>query len=179
MSPHLGLLDYLIIVSYFIFVIALGFFFNKKQKSEQDYFLAGRSLLWPVIGFSLFASNIGSISLVGLAEAGYKSGFAVFSYEWMATVVLIIFAVFFLPFYLKNKIYTIPEFLERRYGRFSRVYFSIVTIILNVFVDIASGLFAGAIVVKMAFPSLSLEEIVRLFCCFLAPSSSLLSPMFW
>jgi len=109
MSPHLGLLDYLIIVSYFIFVIALGFFFNKKQKSEQDYFLAGRSLLWPVIGFSLFASNIGSISLVGLAEAGYKSGFAVFSYEWMATVVLIIFAVFFLPFYLKNKIFSFSK----------------------------------------------------------------------
>ncbi|MEN8145291.1 MAG: sodium:solute symporter [Gemmatimonadota bacterium] len=158
--PSLSLVDAVIIGLYFVFVIGLGFYLQGKQKSEQDYFLAGRSLLWPVIGFSLFASNIGSISLVGLAESGYASGFAVFSYEWMATVVLIIFAVFFLPFYLKNQVYTIPQFLERRYGPFARYYFSGVTILLNVFIDIASGLFAGGIVLRMVFPALSLIEII-------------------
>lgn len=157
---HLAIIDYLIIGLYIVFVIGLGFYFRKKQESEADYFLAGRSLLWPVIGFSLFASNMGSISLVGLAESGYSSGFAVFSYEWMAALVLILFAVFFLPFYLKNNVYTVPEFLERRYGSFARTYFSTVTILLNVFIDIASGLFAGAIVVKMAFPGLSLTNII-------------------
>ncbi|MEM8484998.1 MAG: sodium:solute symporter [Bacteroidota bacterium] len=159
-EANLEAIDYLIIGLYVVFVIGLGFYFRKKQQSESDYFLAGRSLLWPVIGFSLFASNMGSISLVGLAESGFRSGFAVFSYEWMASFVLILFAVFLLPFYLKNKIYTVPQFLELRYGPFARSYFSIVTIILNVFIDIASGLFAGAIVIKMAFPDLSLIAIV-------------------
>lgn len=159
-EANLETVDYLIIGLYVIFVIGLGFYFRKKQQSEADYFLAGRSLLWPVIGFSLFASNMGSISLVGLAESGYRSGFAAFSYEWMASFVLILFAVFLLPFYLKNKIYTVPQFLEIRYGPFARSYFSIVTIVLNVFIDIASGLFAGAIVLKMAFPDLSLTAII-------------------
>ena len=153
-------IDYTIIGFYLIFIIWLGFYFKKRQKTQEDYFLAGRSLTWPIIGFSLFASNMGSISLVGLAESGFRSGFAVFSYEWMATFVLILFAVFFLPFYLKNRVYTIPEFLERRFNSFSRYYFSGVTMTLNVFIDIASGLYAGAIVVKMAFPELSLTTII-------------------
>ncbi len=157
---NITLLDYSIIGIYFAFIIALGLYFKFRQQSQEDYFLAGRSLTWPIIGFSLFASNMGSISLIGLAESGYRTGFAVFSYEWMATVVLIIFAVFFLPFYLKNRIYTIPEFLERRFSGFARYYFSGVTITLNVFIDIASGLFAGALVVKMAFPELSLTAII-------------------
>jgi len=153
-------IDYLIIAIYFGFVIGLGIYFSTKQKTEADYFLAGRSLLWPIIGFSLFASNMSSISLVGLAESGFKSGFSVFSYEWMASIVLIIFAVFFLPFYLKNNVYTVPEFLEKRFGQFARYYFSTVSIILNLFVDIASALFAGAIVVQMVFPELTLTQIV-------------------
>ncbi len=153
-------LDYSIIALYFAFIIGLGLYFKFRQQSQEDYFLAGRSLTWPVIGFSLFASNMGSISLIGLAESGYRTGFAVFSYEWMATFVLIIFAIFFLPFYLRNRIYTIPEFLEKRFSKFARYYFSGVTITLNVFIDIASGLFAGALVVKMAFPELSLTTII-------------------
>ncbi|KPP99714.1 MAG: putative sucrose:Na+ symporter [Bacteroidetes bacterium HLUCCA01] len=164
----ISLIDYIIIGIYFAFIIWLGLYFKNRHKSEEDYFLAGRSLAWPVIGFSLFASNMGSISLIGLAESGYRTGFAVFSYEWMATIVLIIFAVFFLPYYLKNRVYTIPEFLERRYGTFARYYFSGVTITLNIFIDIASGLFAGALVVKMAFPDLSLTTIIWAISLFAA-----------
>lgn len=160
LEPSIAVIDYIIIGLYFLFVIGLGLYFKNKHSSEDDYFMAGRSLTWPVIGFSLFASNMGSISLIGLAESGYNTGFAVFSYEWMATFVLILFAVFFLPYYLKNRIYTIPEFLERRFSSFARYYFSGVTITLNVFVDIASGLYAGAIVVKMAFPELSIVTII-------------------
>jgi SSS family solute:Na+ symporter len=159
-TADITLIDYVIIAAYLVFVVWLGYFFKSRVESEEDYFLAGRSLRWPIIGFSLFASNMGSISLVGLAESGYMTGFANFSYEWMAVVVLIIFAVFFLPYYLKNNIYTVPEFLERRYGKFSRYYFSGVTIFLNVFIDIASGLFAGSVVVKMAFPDLTLSSII-------------------
>lgn len=157
---NISQLDYIIIGLYFVFVIGLGFYFKGKNKSNEDYFLAGRSLIWYVIGFSLFASNMSSISLIGLAESGYKTGFAVFSYEWMASIVLIIFAVFFLPFYLKNQIFTVPEFLEKRYGSFARTYFSIVTICLNVFIDIASSLFAGSLIVQMIFPSLDIVTII-------------------
>ena len=160
MNASISTLDYSIIGLYFVFVIFLGVYFKNKDKSEEDYFLAGRSLVWYVIGFSLFASNMSSISLVGLAESGYTSGFAVFSYEWMASLVLILFAVFFLPFYIKNKIFTVPEFLEKRYGYFARGYFSIVTIILNIFIDIASSLFAGAIIVKVIFPELEIVTII-------------------
>jgi solute:Na+ symporter, SSS family len=159
-APNLELIDYIIIAIYFVFVISLGFYFKDNKDSESNYFLAGRSLMWPVIGFSLFASNMGSISLIGLAESGFNTGFAVFSYEWMASVVLVLFAVFFLPFYLKNNIYTVPEFLGKRYGAFARSYFSVITILLNTFIDIAAGLFAGAIVVKMMFPELSIEAII-------------------
>jgi len=115
MTFNLGTLDLSIIVIYLIAVVLLGFYFGSKHKDAEDYFLAGRNLTWPIIGFSLFASNMSSNSLVGLAGAGYKDGFSVYSYEWMAVVILIIFAVFFLPFYLKNRIFTIPEYLEKRY----------------------------------------------------------------
>jgi SSS family solute:Na+ symporter len=153
-------IDLIIVGAYFCFVVALGWYFKGNASTEKNFFLAGRSLMWPVIGFSLFASNIGSITLVGLAESGYSTGFANFSYEWMASLVLVIFAIFFLPFYLKNQVYTIPEFLEKRYGSFARTYFSIITIILNVFIDIAASLFSGALLLRLVFPELSVESIV-------------------
>lgn len=159
-------LDVSIIIVYFVFVIGLGLYFRKTQNSEESYFLAGRNLLWPIIGLSLFASNMSSITLIGLAESGYADGFAVFSYEWMASVVLIIFAIFFLPYYLKSKIYTIPEFLEKRYSKESRYYFSFITIILIVFIDIASTLFAGSVLVKMVFPNLTITQIVWMISIF-------------
>lgn len=152
--------DLVIIGGYFVFVIWLGIYFKKNQASQEDYFLAGRRLLWPVIGLSLFASNMSSISLIGLAESGFKEGFAVYSYEWMASLVLIIFAIFFLPYFLKSKIYTIPAFLEKRYDQKSRYYFSAVSILLIIFIDVASSLYAGSVLVQMVFPSLTLTQII-------------------
>ncbi len=153
-------LDLRIIVIYLLGVIALGFYFSSKHKNAEDYFLAGRNLTWPIIGFSLFASNMSSNSLVGLAGAGYKDGFSVYSYEWMAVLVLIIFAVFFLPFYLKNRIFTIPEYLERRYSYSVRAYASIIAIVLNIMVDIAATLYAGGLVINLIFPQFALYEII-------------------
>ena len=124
MNFNLGTLDLSIIIVYLIFVVLLGFYFGKKHKDAEDYFLAGRTLTWPLIGFSLFASNMSSNSLVGLAGAGYNDGFSVYTYEWMAVVILVIFAIFFLPFYLKNKIFTIPEYLEKRFSYPVRAYAS-------------------------------------------------------
>ena len=117
MAFSLSNLDLGIIIGYLIFVVLLGFYFGKKHKDAEDYFLAGRTLTWPLIGFSLFASNMSSNSLVGLAGAGYADGYSVYTYEWMAVIILIIFAVFFLPFYLRNKIFTVPEYLLQRFRK--------------------------------------------------------------
>ncbi|MEM7375326.1 MAG: sodium:solute symporter [Bacteroidota bacterium] len=160
MTFVLSTTDAVIIVLYLIFVIALGFYFSTKHKGAEDYFLAGRNLTWPIIGFSLFASNMSSNSLVGLAGAGYKDGFSVYSYEWMAVVILIVFAVFFLPFYLKNKIFTIPEYLEKRYSYVIRAYASGIAIILNILVDIAATLYAGGLVINLIFPGFELWQII-------------------
>ena len=134
MDYQLSTVDVAIVVAYLIFVVLLGFYFSQKHKNAEDYFLAGRSLTWPIIGFSLFASNMSSNSLIGLSGAGFADGFSVYSYEWMAILVLIIFAVFFLPFYLKNKIFTVPEYLERRFSYSIRAYASVIAIVLNVLV---------------------------------------------
>ena len=160
MSFTLSTLDSSIIIAYLIFVVGLGFYFSTKHKGAEDYFLAGRNLTWPIIGFSLFASNMSSNSLVGLAGAGYKDGFSVYSYEWMAVIILIIFAVFFLPFYLRNKIFTIPEYLEKRYSYKIRAYASAIAIVLNILVDIAATLYAGGLVINLIFPSFELWEII-------------------
>jgi solute:Na+ symporter, SSS family len=157
---NLSNLDLGIIIFYLIFVILLGLYFGRKHQDAEDYFLAGRSLTWPLIGFSLFASNMSSNSLVGLAGSGYQDGFSVYSYEWMAVVILIIFAIFFLPFYLKNKIFTIPQYLEERFNYKIRAYASLIAIILNVLVDISATLYAGGLVINMIFPQFSLSFII-------------------
>ena len=153
-------IDLTIVIGYLLAVVLLGFYIGRKHEGAEDYFLAGRNLTWPFIGFSLFASNMSSNSLVGLTGAGYITGFSVFSYEWMAVLVLILFAVFFLPFYLKNKIYTVPEFLERRFNYAVRAYASTIAIILNVIVDVAATLYAGGVLVQLIFPQLDLWLII-------------------
>ena len=160
MGYNISTVDVTIIIGYLIFVVLLGFYFGKKHEDAEDYFLAGRSLTWPLIGFSLFASNMSSNSLVGLAGSGYNDGFSVYSYEWMAVVILVIFAVFFLPFYLRNKIFTIPEYLEKRFSYPIRAYASGIAIILNILVDIAATLYAGGVVINMIFPGLDLSTII-------------------
>ncbi|MGD8427490.1 MAG: sodium:solute symporter [Balneolaceae bacterium] len=161
---ELSYIDIAIVLGYIIGVLILGFYFGAKHEDAEDYFLAGRNLTWPLIGFSLFASNISSNSIIGLTGSGYAegAGFSVYSYEWMAIVVLIIFAIFFLPFYLKNRIYTIPEYLERRYDYRARAYASSVAIILNVLVDISATLYAGGIVIQRIFPSFPLWMVIAL-----------------
>lgn len=152
--------DLLMVLVYLVFIVALGFYFAKRTKTTDDYFLAGRSLTWWLIGFSLFASNVSSSSLVGLSSAAFSSGISVYNYEWMATLVLIVFLVFFLPFYLKTRVYTMPEFLERRFDQRSRYYFSALLVLLNVAVDTAGALYAGALVVQVLYPQVPLWQSV-------------------
>jgi SSS family solute:Na+ symporter len=128
----------------------------RQTRSGEDLFLAGRRLGWIPVGFSLFASNISSTTLVGLSGAAYSWGIAVSNYEWMAAFVLVFFAIFFIPYYLNARITTVPEFLERRFDRRSRLYFSALTLFSNIIVDTAGTLFAGAMVLQVFFPEVDL-----------------------
>jgi len=157
--------DLAVIAAYALVVIALGLWAGRKQATGTDFFLASRDSSWPVIGLSLLASNISSATLIGLAGAAYASGIAVYNYEWMATVILVFFCVFFLPFILRSKVYTMPEFLERRFSRPVRVYFSALTIFLSVFVDKAATLYGGALMLSLIFPQVALWQMVMILAC--------------
>ncbi|MEQ5828997.1 sodium:solute symporter [Sulfitobacter sp. NFXS29] len=145
----LHLIDYAIVVAYFIGVVAHGIYVSRKQSGgSEDYFLAGRSLPWYLIGFSLFASNMSGSSFVGLMGGAYANGVVIFNYEWTAALVLILFAIFILPSYLRAKISTVPGFLEERYDVRSRRAFSLFTILAIMFIDTAGALYAGGLVIS-------------------------------
>jgi SSS family solute:Na+ symporter len=152
----LSTVDLAIIAGYFLLVFAIGFRTARHTRSDEDLFLAGRRLGWLPIGLSLFASNISSTTLIGLAGAAYTWGIAVANYEWMAAPILVVFALFLVPLYLNARIGTVPEFLEYRYDRHVRRYFSLLTIVANIVVDTAGTLFAGAIVLSVFLPGLDL-----------------------
>ncbi|MCE3002007.1 MAG: sodium:solute symporter [Xanthomonadaceae bacterium] len=153
-------LDLAVVAAYLVGVVALGLWAARRAQGAEGFFLASRASRWPTIGFALLASNISSTTLVGLAGAAYAMGISVYNYEWMATVVLAFFCVFFLPFLLRSGVYTLPEFLERRYSRGARVYFSGLTLFLNVFVDTAGTLYGGALMFKLVMPEVPLWQIV-------------------
>jgi len=124
----LGTLDLVVIVVYLVGIIIYGISKSKRSSSE-DYFLGGRTMTWPIVGIALFSANISSSTLVGLASDAFQTDVSVYNYEWYAVVILIFFSIFFLPFYLKSGVYTMPEFLERRYDSRSRYYFSFITVV--------------------------------------------------
>jgi SSS family solute:Na+ symporter len=159
--------DIFIIVLYFLFIVYLGLKYS-GSKDEKSYFLAGRGIGWPVIGFSLFAASISSSTLIGQAGDAYSTGIAVFNYNLISVLVMIFFAWFILPFYIKSKIFTIPEFLEKRFNTASRYYFSAITIIVNIFLDAAGSLYAAAMVMKLVFPEASILTLSIIFAIVVA-----------
>lgn len=152
-------LDVVVILVYLVGIIIYGISKSKRSSSE-DYFLGGRTMTWPIVGIALFSANISSSTLVGLASDGFQTNINVYNYEWYAVVVLIFFSIFFLPFYLRSGVYTMPEFMQRRYDKRSRYYFSLITIVGNVLVDTAAGLYVGSIVLKLLFPEISSTYII-------------------
>ncbi|MDP6966899.1 MAG: sodium:solute symporter [Candidatus Marinimicrobia bacterium] len=153
-------IDMTIIGLYAAFIVWLGLRLGKKHHTAEDYFLAGRRMIWPFIGVSLFASNISSTTLIGLAGDAYSTGISVFNYEWFATVILVFFVIFILPFVLKSQVYTIPEFLERRYDGRARTYFSILNLFLNIIVDTAASLYVGGLMLKLIFPDIPIWQTI-------------------
>ena len=161
-SFTLSAIDLGIIALYIVFVVGLGLYLGKKHETAEDYFLAGRSMIWPFIGISLFASNISSTTLIGLAGDAYSTGISVFNYEWFAVIILVFYVIFMLPFVLKAKIYTMPEFLEKRFDARARNYFSVLTLFLNIVIDTAGSLYAGALMLKLIFPEIPLWQTITI-----------------
>ena len=149
----IGTIDVVIILVYLVGIVAVGLLSarSKEKMTGEGYFLAGRGLKWGSIGAALFASNISTIHLTGLAAEGYRVGLVAGNYEWMATFTLLLLAMIFAPFYIKTKISTLPEFLEKRYDSRSRTILAIIAIIGALFIHIGISLYAGAIVFEKFF----------------------------
>jgi len=149
-------IDWLAIACYFgILLIVAWKAISKEKETAADYFLAGRNLSWWIIGASIFASNIGSEHIVGLAGSGAKDGVAMAHYELHAWCLLVL-AWVFVPFYARSLVFTMPEFLERRFSTQSRYVLSIVSLITFVVSKIAVGIFAGGVVFGTLLPELHL-----------------------
>lgn len=149
-------LDIAVIFVYLAVVLAIGVWVSMRTKTGEDLFLGGRSLTWGAIGFSLFASNISTTTIIGLTGSAYATGIATSAFEWMSGVPLLLLAFVFAPLYLRAKVTTTPEWLDRRYSRGVRLYFSGLTIFFTVVVETAGGLYAGGVVMTTFFPDLSL-----------------------
>lgn len=149
--------DILISVFYVVSILALGLWSGIRhgRKSNADpagkYFLAGRTLRWPAIGLALFATNISTVHLVSLAQSGFDTGLLNGSFEWMASFTLVLFAIFFVPFYIRSGVATLPDFLERRYDRYCRDWLVFISLVSAVIIHIAFSMLAGGIVLKTLF----------------------------
>jgi solute:Na+ symporter, SSS family len=147
---HKGLepVDIAIIIVYFIIVFAIGFYFARKERTSADYFLASRNVGWFAIGASLFVSNISTEHFIGLSGSGATSGLAVGHFEWLACLIVLILGWVFVPFYLRSNVFTMPEFLERRFSRSCAVYLAGISILAYILTKISVHLYAAAIVLE-------------------------------
>ncbi|MFN6064966.1 MAG: sodium:solute symporter family transporter, partial [Bacteroidota bacterium] len=147
----LQLADYLVFFLYFILVAAYGIWIYKrktaKNETAQEFFLAEGSLTWWAIGASLIASNISAEHFIGMSGSGFAIGLAISSYEWMSGLVLIIVALFFIPMFLKNRIYTMPQFLATRYNEQVSSIMALFWLLVYVFVNLTSIIYLGALAI--------------------------------
>jgi solute:Na+ symporter, SSS family len=144
--------DYIVFLVYFVIVAGYGYWiYHRKKKAQadsKDFFLAEGSLTWWAIGASLIASNISAEQFIGMSGSGFKMGLAISTYEWMAAATLIIVAIFFIPVYLKNKIYTMPQFLNQRYNGTVAMIMAIFWLLLYIVVNLMSILYLGALAIS-------------------------------
>ena len=148
----LNFFDIAIFLVFFAIVVGISMFKSRKEKNEEDFFLASRGLLWPFIGISLIAANISTEQFVGMSGQGAGiTGLAIASYEWMAAITLVFTAFFFLPKFLKSGVFTIPEFLEYRYNKTARTIMAIFMLFTYVGVTLAAVLYSGALALSTIF----------------------------
>lgn len=148
MLAGIGNIDIVVIGAYFLVVLGVGFYFSRKERTAAQYFLAGRHVGWFAIGASLFATNISSEHFIGLAGSGAATGMTVGHFEWLACLIVLMLGWIFAPFYLRSKVFTMPEFLERRYSSASRWYLTLVSILSYVLTKVSVTLFAGGLLLK-------------------------------
>ena len=154
------LLDLFIIVFYLAAIVLIGSWMglkNRKKVEGKNYFLAGGTLTWPLIGLALFSTNISTIHLVSQAQEGYMNGLAYGNFEWMAAFTLIALSLFFAPFYLRSHVATLPDFLEQRYSRASRDWLAFLSIISAI-------LFIHVLVNTIT--ACALFKVVLIYLCF-------------
>jgi SSS family solute:Na+ symporter len=149
---RLAAIDIAVVLAYFVFIFGLAQWVSREKaghaKNTSDYFLASKNLPWWAIGASLIAANISAEQIVGMSGSGYAIGLAIASYEWMAAATLLIVGKFFLPIFLRNEIYTMPQFLEQRFGPTIRTVMAVFWLVLYVFVNLTSIIWLGSIAVN-------------------------------
>lgn len=149
---QLQLWDYIVFLIYFLIVAVYGYWiYHRKKKAQtdsKDFFLAEGALTWWAIGASLIASNISAEQFIGMSGSGFKMGLAIATYEWMAAATLLVVAIFFMPIYLKNRIYTMPQFLTQRYNTTVSTIMAVFWLLLYVIVNLTSILFLGALAIS-------------------------------
>lgn len=160
-------IDVFIIIGYLCAIVLIGILagmHHRRKSQDQEFFLAGRSLNWFMIGLALFSTNISTVHLVSLAQEGYQNGLAYGNFEWMAAFLLIVLALFFAPFYFQANVSTLPDFLEKRYDRRSRDWLAFVSIISGVVIHIGFSLYAGAVVLRGMFDIPIMVSIITIAC---------------
>src|SRR5688572_10432332 len=149
---RLATIDIAVLIAYAIGIFVLAQWVSREKPGEKkdttDYFLAGKSLPWWAIGASLIAANISAEQIIGMSGSGFAIGLAIASYEWMAALTLLIVGKYFLPVFLKNGIYTMPQFLDERYGPGVRTLMAVFWLGVYIFVNLASILWLGSIAVN-------------------------------
>ncbi len=152
MTTGFGFWDYFIFVAYALLILGVGLWVSRDkkghEKNAEDYFLAGKSLPWWAIGASLIAANISAEQFIGMSGSGFVLGLAIASYEWMAALTLIIVAKYFLPIFIEKGIYTIPEFIEKRYSSNLKTILAVFWLALYVFINLTSVLYLGGLAIE-------------------------------
>jgi SSS family solute:Na+ symporter len=144
-------IDIVVFAVYLVVVAIVGFMASRKEKKTDDYFLAGRNLVWWVIGGSMIAANISTHHFIGMSGRGYEIGLAIASFEWIAAIALVLYGRFFLPYYLKSRITTMPEFLERRFDGKVRLVFAVISLIGYIVIELAVVLYTGSLAIHSIF----------------------------
>src|SRR5690606_17015947 len=152
MTAHFGFWDYFVFIAYAVLILGVGLWVSRDkkghQKTAEDYFLASKSLPWWAIGASLIAANISAEQFLGMSCSGYALGLAIASYEWMAAITLIIVGKYFLPIFIEKGLYTIPEFVEKRFSTNLKTILAVFWIVLYVFVNLTSVLYLGSLALE-------------------------------
>ncbi len=156
-------LDHLVFGIYLLIVAAVGVLASRKKEESDDYFLASRNLTWWIIGGSMIAANISTHHFIGMSGRGYEIGLAIASFEWVAAIALVLYGKFFLPYYLKSRITTMPEFLERRFSDKVRLVYAIICLVGYIVIELAVVLYTGSLAIREVF-GLPLVWVLLILC---------------